>query len=201
MRNRALPIRGFTLIEMLVSVAIFSVVMVVALGALLSLSEANRRAELLSQATNNFNSSIDSMTRAIRTGSQYHSGTGTLTTLRDTPDANGDTQFAFLPSGGSQVTVYKYNSGVGCPNSVAGCILRSQDGGSTYAAITSPDIIITSLKFYVIGAPQGVQTVGAQSLSVQPKVEILISGYVTVKGGVTSSFNVQTSVTQRLYDL
>lgn len=192
--------RGFTLIEMLVSVAIFSVVMVVALGALLSLSEANRRAELFSQATNNFNSSIDSMTRAIRTGSQYHCGTGTLSALQDCPSTHG-TQFAFLPSGASQITVYRYNSGVGCPNNVAGCILRSQDGGSTYAAITSPDIVITSLKFYVIGAPQGVQTIGAQSLSVQPKVEILINGYVTVKGGVTSMFNVQTSVTQRLYDL
>lgn len=195
--------RGFTLIEMLISVAIFSVVMVIALGALLSLSEANRRAQLLSEATNNFNSAIDSMTRTIRTGSQYHCGTGTLSALQDCPSTNG-TQFAVLPSGASlsnQIVVYKHNSGAGCPNSVAGCILRSLDGGATYAAITSPDIIVTSLKFYVIGAPQGVQTIGAQSLSVQPKVEILIGGYVTVKGGVTSAFNVQTSVTQRLYDL
>ena len=137
--------RGFTLIEMLVSVAIFSVVMVVALGALLSLSEANRRAELLSQATNNFNSSIDSMARAIRTGSQYHCGTGTLTAVQDCASTHG-TQFAFLPSGAtlsSQVVVYKYNSGAGCPNSVAGCILRSQNGGSTFSAITLATSLIS----------------------------------------------------------
>lgn len=193
--------RGFTLVEMLVSVAIFSTVMVVALGALLSLSEANRRAELLSEATNNFNSAIDSMTRTIRTGSAYHCGTGTLSTLQDCQGTSA-TQFAFLPNGASlssQIVVYKFSSS-GCPNNVAGCILRSQDGGVTYAAITSPEIIITSLNFFVVGAPQGVQTFGSQSLSVQPKVEILITGYVTIKGGVTSNFNVQTSVTQRLYD-
>lgn len=139
------------------------------------------------------------MTRTIRTGSQYHCGTGTLTQLQDCQET-GQTQFAFLPSGASQVTVYKYSTDA-CPNNISGCILRSQDGGSTFAAITSPDIVITSLEFYVVGAPKGVQTVGGQSLDVQPKVEILIGGYVTIKGGVTSTFNVQTSVTQRLYDL
>lgn len=193
--------RGFTLVEMLVSVALFSMVMVVALGALLALSEANRKAELLSEATNNFNSAVDSMTRAIRTGTQYHCGAGTLSAPQDCQASNG-TQFAFLPNGASlssQIVVYKFSAS-GCPNNVAGCILRSQDGGTTFAAITSPDIVITSLKFYVVGAPQGSQTFGTQTLSVQPKVEILIGGYVTTKSGVTSTFNVQTSVTQRIYD-
>jgi len=175
--------------------------MVVALGALLSLSEANRRATLLSEATNNFNSAMDSMARSIRTGSQYHCGTGSLSAVQDC-QATAGTQFAFLPYGATlsnQITVYKYST-VGCTNNVAGCIMRSQDGGSTFYAITSPDIVITSLKFYVVGSPIGVQTIGSQSLSVQPKVVILISGYVTVRTGVTSTFNVQTSVTQRIYD-
>lgn len=195
--------RGFTLIEMLVSVAVFSMVMVVALGALLSLSEANRKAELLSEATNNFNSAIDSMTRSIRTGSQYHGDCngGLLHTTHDC-QATPATLFAYLPNGAtldSQITAYKF-SATGCTNGVPGCIMRSQDGGITYSSITSPDIVITSLKFYVVGSTVGPQSFGSVTLNVQPKVVILITGYVTVKGSQTSNFNVQTSVTQRLYD-
>jgi prepilin-type N-terminal cleavage/methylation domain-containing protein len=193
--------RGFTLIEMLVSVAVFSIVMVIALGALLALSEANRKAELLSEATNNFNSAVDSMTRTIRTGSNYHCGTGAVNQTQDCQSSSQD-QFAFLPNGATlstQVVVYKFSSS-GCPGGVAGCIVRSQDGGVNFYSITSADITITSLQFFVVGAPQGLQTFGSVTMSVQPKVVILINGYVTVKNGLNSNFNVQTSVTQRLYD-
>ena len=180
--------RGFTLIEMLVSVAIFSIVMVMALGALLSLSEANRRAELLSAATSNVNSSLESMSRSIRTGSVYHCGAGTLTTTADC-SASGATQFAFLSAQG-QTTVFKLGT-TECANGI-GCIMRSQDGGTSYISITSPDIIITKLMFYVVGALSGD--------GVQPKVVMLSSGYTTVKAGEQSQFNIQTSITQRIYD-
>ena len=192
MNNRVSPIglrpRGFTLIETLVSVAIFSTVMVVALGALLSLSEANRRAELLSSATNNFDSAIDSMSRAIRTGINYHCGAGTLTATLDCTSA-GSTQFAFLAATGNE-TVYQFGT-IGCPNNV-GCILRSTDGGASYASITSPEIFVKSLKFFGLGA--------FNTDNIQPRVVMLISGYVVVKGVQKSVFNFQTSVTQRFYD-
>jgi prepilin-type N-terminal cleavage/methylation domain-containing protein len=176
--------RGFTLIEVLVSVAIFATVMVIALGSLLALSEANRKAELLSSATNNFNSAIDSMARAIRTGTVYHCGGGTLTTALACP--GGSTQFAFLSATGA-TNVYVLNTST-CQNGL-GCIVRSQDGGSTYVPITSPELVVTSLKFYVRGN-QG---------SVQPQVFMLVSGYVTITGVKQSVFNLQTSVTQRAF--
>ncbi len=177
--------RGFTLIEMLVSVAIFSMVMVIALGALLSLSEANRKAELLSSATNNFNSAIDSMTRAMRTGVNFHCGSGTLTAPQAC--AGGSSEFAFLAAT-TQETVYEFQTS-GCPNNL-GCIVRSQDGGATFASITSPELVVTSLKFYSRGA-EG---------SVQPQVSMIVGGYVVIQGTEQSTFNLETSVTQRLYD-
>ena len=173
---------------MLVSVAVFTIVMVVALGALLSLSEANRKAELLSEATNNFDSAIDSMSRAMRTGLQYHCGGGTLTAPADCA-ASGSSEFAFLSSS-NQETVYELQT-TGCANGL-GCIMRSQDGGNTFVAITSPELVVTSLKFYAIGT--------TPSDGVQPKVVMLISGYIVIQGSQNSTFNVQTSVTQRLYD-
>ena len=123
---------------MLVSVAIFSLVMVMALGALLALSEANRKAELLSSAINNFESSLDSISRAVRTGTLYHCGAGTLTVAADCAAA-GSTQIAFL-SASNQTTVYKRGT-TECANGI-GCVLRSTDGGSTFVSITSPEIVI-----------------------------------------------------------
>jgi len=63
--------KGFTLVEMLVSVAIFAVVMTVALGSLLAMSESDRKAQTLKSVINNLNFSLDSMSRAIRTGTTY----------------------------------------------------------------------------------------------------------------------------------
>lgn len=183
--------RGFTLIEMLVSVAIFSVVMVMALGALLALSEANRKAQLFSEAINNFQSSLDSISRAVRTGSEYHCGGGTYTTRQDCTLTPG-TQLAFLSATG-QTVVYKRGSSSGECANAQGCILRSQDGGSSYLSITSPDIVVTSLQFYVIGAPL--------ADGIQPKTVILINGYIVGKSDQKTYFDVQTSVTQRIYDL
>src|SRR5437868_2432209 len=67
--------KGFTLIEVLVSVMIFSIVMTVALRALLSMSESDRRAEAMKSVINNLNFALDSMVRDIRTGYNYHCGT------------------------------------------------------------------------------------------------------------------------------
>src|SRR4051812_11444285 len=81
--------RGFTLIEMLVSITLFSVVMVMALGALLSLSVADRRAEALKSSIDNLTFALDSMSRAIRTGNTYHCGSsGTLSVAQDCTTGN-----------------------------------------------------------------------------------------------------------------
>src|SRR3569832_199477 len=68
------PQRGFTLIEMLVSTAIFAIVMVIALGALLAMSESDRKAQSLKAVINNLNFSLDSMSRSVRTGTGLNCG-------------------------------------------------------------------------------------------------------------------------------
>ncbi len=50
--------RGFTLIEMIVAVAVFSIVMVVGAGALLSIVDANRRGQAQQTVINNLNFAI-----------------------------------------------------------------------------------------------------------------------------------------------
>src|SRR5438552_13144631 len=63
--------RGFTLVEMIVAVALFAVVMLVSVGALLSLVGASRKAQALQSVMNNLNISLDGMVRSIRMGSEY----------------------------------------------------------------------------------------------------------------------------------
>lgn len=179
--------RGFTLIEMLVSVAIFTVVMTISLGALLTMSEADRRAEAMNAAVNNLSFALDSMSRAVRTGTAYHCGsTGVLTQPQNC--AAGANELGFLSASGVE-TVYTLGT-TACPNG-QGCIWRSTDGGVTYQAITAPEVVVTNLVFYVVGAALGD--------GLQPKATMLVSGHVPVSN-TQASFNIETSVTQRLYD-
>ncbi len=182
---------------MMVSVAIFTIVMTIALGALLSMSESDRKAQSFKSVINNLNFSMDSMSRSIRTGQVYHCDIGQtpITATRDCA-ATAATSFAFRPANSSNTVVYRLESSnatlCGQPSARVGCITRSTDGGANYSSITSPEVYIDTLNFYVTGS-----TVGD---SIQPKVTILISGLVTVTATQTSAFNLQTSVTQRIYD-
>jgi prepilin-type N-terminal cleavage/methylation domain-containing protein len=64
--------RGFTLVEMMVSLAIFMVVAVVAVGSLVRIVGLNRQAQSLQSSVNNISFSLDSMSREIRQGSNIN---------------------------------------------------------------------------------------------------------------------------------
>lgn len=190
--------RGFTLIELMVSVAIFAIIMVISLGALLSISAADRKAETVESVMNNLDFAIESMTRNIRTGYDYHCGT-----LTGGDCTSGDTFLKFTAQDGSQV-VYAFDNSATCGQTGAssGCIVRSTNGGATYLPITAPEVIITNvagtgsgLKFYLRGS-----TLGNLGDNIQPNVVITVTGYIKISETQKTPFSVQTSVTQRLYD-
>jgi prepilin-type N-terminal cleavage/methylation domain-containing protein len=204
-RNQKYSIRGFTIVEMMVAVALFAVVMIIAVGALLSLVTANRKAQALQSVMNNLNTTVDGMVRSIREGSTYHCGAaGSITApqecLNGTPP--DDTYLAFESYGGDPHTatdqyVYQFvASAASCGEGyTGGCIKRSTNGGTTPPIpITAPEVNITSMTFYVAGTTAGDTT--------QPKVVIVIKG---VAGGtntkITSTFHIQATAVQRVLDL
>ena len=79
------PQSGFTLIEMIVSLGVFSVVVTIAVGALLILIAANRQLQDEQTILGNLAFALDSMTREIRTGTQYycHSSNSTISSGDD----------------------------------------------------------------------------------------------------------------------
>lgn len=66
---------GFTLIEMIVSLALFSVVVTISVGGLLVLIAANKQLQEEQNVLTNLSFALDSMSREIRTGTQYDCGT------------------------------------------------------------------------------------------------------------------------------
>lgn len=186
--------KGFTLIEMMVAVSIFAIVMMVGVGALLALVEANRHAEAVNSVMQNLNAALESMTRTARVGTTYHceASPNTLIGLDTTKDcaASGGLLFAFEPSAGdpsvaTDQVVYRLNGSQ---------IERSLAGGAanSWVAITAPEVHIDSLKFFVVGSGAGNTT--------QSRVVINIHGSAKIPGG-TTTFSVQAGITQRLPDI
>lgn len=174
--------RGFTLIEIMTAVSVFAVVMVISMGAILGVFDANRKSDSLKTVMDNLNFAVDSMSREMRFGKNYHCGTGTLTTPQNC--SSGGTLVSFLSSDGQQIA-YRLNGTQ---------IEKSVDGGSTYIAVTAPEINIESLSFYVLGASP------APANTLQPRVLIKIKGSAGSKAKTKSDFSLQTLVSQRLQD-
>ncbi len=64
--------KGFTLIEMIVSLGVFSIVITIAVGALLVIISTNKQLQAEQNVMSNLAFAMDSMTREIRTGYSYY---------------------------------------------------------------------------------------------------------------------------------
>lgn len=186
--------KGFTLIEMIVAVALFSAVMLISTAALLALVGASRKAQALQSVMNNLNIALDGMVRSVRMGSNYHCGSGSYVIALDC--ANGETTLAFEafdgdPNDATDQWVYTFDP-------ATKRIYKSEDGGAHLFAITAPTVTIDSLKFYVVGTARG----ASDPLNEQPKVVIQAKGTAGAqKVKTTTSFNIQATAVQRLLDL
>ena len=167
--------KGFTLIEMIVAVGLFAVVMLIAVGTLLSLSVANRKAQALQSVVNNLNISLDGMVRSIREGTYYRCGGGLNCTE------------------GAEALTFKSLEGIDVTYAYDGSVLTRTENGETIQ-LTADEVDIESVRFYVSGAVQRDRE--------QPKVMIVIKG--TAHGGqrnAQTTFNIQATAVQRVLDI
>ncbi len=182
-KDKLKKIRGFTLIELMVASSLFVVVMLMSSGAILSVFDANQKAKTLRSVMDNLNLSMESMTRTIRFGKNYHCGAGgTLSSPLDCGGA-GNTSLTVLEVSGIQTT-YALSSGR---------ILRTKNGVNGY--MTSPDVTISNLNFWVYGSNS--YTSGD---TLQPQVIMIVTGYVGADPSTRSYFTLQTTISQRDFD-
>lgn len=184
--------RGYTLIELLVAIGIFSIVMLGATSAYISFINYNRQAQTRATEINSLFFAIDSMARDIRTGSGYTCPSGACL-------STGVTKITFTDQDGCSV-YYKLKT----VNSVPSIVRNVTGSVSPVCAaladtpITDPAITVQSLLFYVRGVTSGDK--------IQPIVTIVVSGSACVPntdctGAGNIPFQVQTSATQRIPDL
>jgi prepilin-type N-terminal cleavage/methylation domain-containing protein len=189
---------GFTLVELLVSLALFTVVVVAAVGSLYTINQASVKVNAMRTVLDNLNFATESMNRTIRTGSDLVCG-GTLTGSysSDGKYTGGSPNCPFGSSGGSPLLSlnstlgqdtgglqYQYNH---VNHDIEKCV-DTNGSLSNCVALTAPEVNVTSLTFYVDGA--------TLSDNKQPSVIMMIQGVATAADG-TQPFAIQTYISQR----
>ncbi len=158
--------KGFTLIELMVSVSLFTVVVMISMGAIFTVVDANKKAQTLKTVMNNLNFALETMTRTIKTGTMGNVTDSTISIV----DQDGKT------------VIYSYIQAVGAVN---GKIEKCIDSAGCGKYITAPEVNIKNLKFIKAGGTQ-------------PMVVMVVQGTAKLSEKISSDFNIQTAITQRL---
>jgi prepilin-type N-terminal cleavage/methylation domain-containing protein len=186
--------RGFSLIEVLVSLSIFAVVMTIAIGSLLALISSNAKTQNMQSVLTNISFALDSMTREIRVGSDYYCGAESSlpTTGEATRDcSSGGPAFAFN-EGGVSLTEGTGSKRIGYR--LQGGVLERRLGTGSWAPVTAPEIKVETLRFTVTGSTRADST--------SPSVTLYLQGTTgDAEDGSLASFDIQTTVVQQLLDI
>jgi prepilin-type N-terminal cleavage/methylation domain-containing protein len=186
--------RGFSLIEVLVSLSIFAIVMTIAVGSLMTLIGANARVQNSQSVMTNLSYALDSMTREIRTGTDYYCGSPTALprdgeVSRDC--ATGGEGLSFNEGG---VSITEFASSRRILYRLNGTTLERRLGDGAWLPVTAPSVSVDTLRFYVTGSERGDNE--------SPTVSIFVSGSTgDANDDSLSSFNIQTTVVQQLLDI
>ena len=200
---------GFTLIEMMVAVALFATVMMLAVGALMSVVGASRRSQAVQSVIDNLDFALDDMSRTVRTGTDYFCGSGTPGGNMYVPQNGSACSYIAVegshgdPHNNADQIVYWAADQATCGNAYTyGCLMKSTQGGvpGTFLPITSPEIHIDRMSFYVLGAcPRAGGTCTGDT--VQPRATLFLGGHIDYQGKQIATLNLETNMTQRLYDI
>lgn len=221
---RASKQHGFTLIEMIVSLGVFSVVITISVGALLMLVATNSQLQGEQSVMTNLSFALDSMTREIRTGTSYYCDSASNTSSGGSSNIFNDSNDldAILKSGSVQSTKdcssgnagknYRGLAFIEGGNSITagsdrilyyfnkldGKIYRRVGAGAS-ESIVSSGIYIKDFQFFVSGSNPLSKT-GGPTEDDQAAVTIYIEA-AEVNDPTAKSYYIQTTVTQRTLDL
>lgn len=181
--------KGFSLVEMLVSIAVFSVIMVIAVGIVITILNTNKHIRATSVAMGNVDAVLEKIFREVSVGSYYHCGSGgNIDKAFNCPVGTPFlTSFAFEGVGGDKNSsddqiIYRLNS-------ITSAIEVSRDGGDNFERLTDKNIIIDEFNVNVTGNSSNIK---------QPAVFISMRGYIEKGEDNKTIFAVQTMISERL---
>lgn len=192
--------KGFTLIEIIVALMIFSIVVVVALAALLKIIDANKKAQTTQDAVIGLSFALESMSRELRTGSTIDCETNTskafnqsnLAVTSCSADVGRSIAFRSTKPDSSDPScrlIYAYRF---VPKDSYWSLEKAQQtncnnpiNSSSYAPVVSDNVTITEFNL------------GVTSDAV-PTVYIRLTGYAGAAEKIRTYFTVQTASSPRL---
>ncbi len=167
--------KGFTLIELIVSLGIFSIVMTLVASTYFSLISASGNVRTSTSAIDNVSSALNSMVNDIRSGECKLGQCGS------------GNSFTFTDSGGLIVTYSSCSISTSKPQ-----ICKSVNNGVPYALTHSP-VYINTIDFKSQTYSSGVSPKASQTLTT-----IRVGGeYMLPRHKKSSSFHLETVVTPR----
>lgn len=206
---------GFSTVEMLVAVALFTMVVLMSIASMLTMIDANQKARSVKVAVDNLHFVIEEIARDLRLGSKYYcaSAPGSLTvpfttaSVHDCPyvypgGSGGDNLIAFRDrSSIPKARFYWYDASA---NLGKGCIKikvtnvawlgYNDNSSSDFKCMTSSDITIDFMRFYVYNTSAPLSGASAA----QPLVIVSIQGSVGTKVSTKTTFSIMTSLSQRI---
>ncbi len=177
---------GFTLLEMVVAIGLFSIIVTAAIGITISVANAQIKAGNIQDILDNIRFSLELITKELRTGNTY------VASSICSPGA----EISFINSNGQPRIYYLYGPTKIIMRATETILVADCDGSTAKSSpFTSEEVIVENLSFQVRGATSGPDDgqpwilINLRVKSTSPKYEL------------DSSMNLQTVVTQRLRDL
>lgn len=168
MTNRA---AGFTLLEMIAALGVFSVIIIIFSATFLSLLNAERRTQIAANVQDNLRFALEVMAKEIRTGTGY-----------SIPSSPSNTSITFTNADNVPVTYRLSGSDLlSNPCNLNPCIGKVISG--KFLPLTSKQISVQKLEFYPLSGSQ-------------PSVQIVIRARAMVQN-VETELTVQTTISKR----
>lgn len=167
---------GFTLLEMIAALGVFSVVIVIFSSTFLSLLNAERRAQASAGVQDNLRFALEVMSKEIRTGTDYPAP-GTYESITFTNRHDPPQRVTYRLNEFADEQCSQEHPCIGkkvCDASGSNC--------SGFLPLTSDQISIDRLRFIRSG--------------IQPRIQIVVNGRAKIQN-VETKLNVQTTVSQR----
>ena len=202
---------GYTLIETVVAIAIFSIIVLIGINALINANIVGQKGKDLRNVIDNFNFAVEDRSRNIRDGDHYRcydvsnpwDGTEASNIILETPRSCATGKAIIfennvgITGNASDQWGYKLSH----TDSVPGCgdsgiatrynLCKTVDGGSTWLQLNPPEIQFTTTDIFLV--------LGAEDYPTDrqhPLVTMKILGEIIYKS-FNTNLSIQTTVSQR----
>jgi len=180
---------GFTLVELIVSLGVFTTVLLVSTSALLNIFSIYRVTEASREAMDNLNFALEDIAKSMRTGINFHCGDSGDRSAPQDCWAGGGTFVSFTSSDNNLIAFRHIASGG--PGRIERSDSCTAAGCSNWQPMTAPQLTVDVFNVYVTGALPG---------GTQPRAFLTVQGAAGIKTQEQVHFNLQTTVTQRIFD-